>query len=58
VSRSTLREAPDGYGWRTPIPLADVAPGKYVLRMEIRSRQRSGIDEVREVPLVVRPAAR
>jgi hypothetical protein len=52
VSGETLRDAPIGYGWRLPIPLRDVAPGIYVLRMEVRWRGAERA-EVREVILEV-----
>lgn len=57
VSADTLREAVNGYGWIVPIPLANLPTGKYVLRMEARSRQaETDASLVRQLPIEVLPA--
>jgi VWFA-related protein len=45
-----------GYVYRTEVPLRDVAPGLYVLRVEARSRLRSDTPVLRDIQLRVHPA--
>jgi VWFA-related protein len=56
ISAEELRAAANGYGWLVPIPLSGVAPGNYVLRVEVRSRNKDEAASLREVPLDVRSA--
>jgi VWFA-related protein len=44
-----------GYGYTTRIPMRDVAPGDYVLKVEARSRLGSGASAAREVRISVTP---
>jgi VWFA-related protein len=46
-----------GYGYTTQIPLKDLAPGRYVLKVEAKSRLGNAEPVVREVMLNVTPAA-
>jgi hypothetical protein len=52
-----LRGARGGYGYTAQVPLADIAPGDYVLRVEARSRL-SGKDApaAQDIEIRVRPA--
>lgn len=58
---SELQGARGGYGYTAKIPLADVAPGRYLLRVEARSRLRSDAPVSRETEIRVyqvrRPAS-
>lgn len=53
---SELAGRPGGYGHAATVPLQNMAPGLYVLRVEARSRLKSDEPVVREVPFRVRPA--
>ena len=58
---SELQGSRGGYGYTAKIPLADVAPGRYLLRVEARSRLRSDAPVSRETEIRVyqvrRPAS-
>lgn len=59
-SSSELQGARGGYGYTAQIPLRDIAPGRYLLRVEARSRLRSDAPVARETEIRVygvRPAA-
>lgn len=60
-SSSELQGPRGGYGYTTQIPLREVAPGRYILRVEAHSRLRSEAPVSRETEIRVhevrRPAA-
>ena len=53
-SSTELQGAKGGYGYTTRVPLKDVAPGLYLLRVEARSRLGKGVTAAREVQIRVR----
>jgi hypothetical protein len=57
-SSDELKGARGGYGYATQIPLRDVAPGRYVLRVEARSRLESDTPVVRETEIRVHEVRR
>jgi hypothetical protein len=44
-----------GYGFTTKIPLKDLAPGSYVLKVDARSRLKDTPTAAREVQFTVEP---
>lgn len=52
-SSDELKGARGGYGYTTQIPLRDIAPGRYLLRVEARSRLRSDAPVARETEMRV-----
>jgi hypothetical protein len=56
IPADELRSAVNGYGFLIPIPLSDVAPGSYVLRVEVKPRNKDEAVSLREVPLAIRAA--
>nr|MCU0255777.1 VWA domain-containing protein [Vicinamibacterales bacterium] len=57
-SSSELGGARGGYGYAAKVPLADVAPGRYLLRVEARSRLRGDQPVARETEIRVFEARR
>jgi hypothetical protein len=55
---SELQGAKGGYGYAARIPLTDIAPGMYVLRVEGRSRLGNNVAAAREVQFRVMPSTR
>jgi VWFA-related protein len=55
---SELGGAKGGFGYATRVPLSDLPPGPYVLRVEGRSRLGQNPTAAREVQFTVLPAAR
>ncbi len=55
-SSSDLGGKPGGYGYSARIPLKDLAPGAYVLKVEGKSRMGAGPSAAREVRFTVEPA--
>jgi hypothetical protein len=53
VSDDQLREARDGFGVIVQMPLADLAPGTYTLRVRAVSRLAPDVLQLRELPLTV-----
>jgi hypothetical protein len=53
VDEATLRQAEGGFGYALKIPLADLDPGAYALRVEARPRASGGAAEARELPFEV-----
>jgi len=52
----TAGEKPwDIYGFAKRIPLKELAPGRYVLRIEATVRGKDGAAAVREAPITIRP---
>jgi hypothetical protein len=45
-----------GYGFTAKVPLKDLAPGSYVLKVEARSRLKDMPTAAREVQFTVEPA--
>jgi len=54
-SSSDLGGKPGGYGYSARIPLKDLAPGAYVLKVEGKSRMGAGPSAAREVRFTVEP---
>jgi len=54
-SSSDLNGQRGGYGYSTRVPLKDLAPGLYVLRVEARSRLGDGMTTGRQVQITVEP---
>jgi len=52
-----LGGARGGYGYTTKIPLKDLAPGKYVLKVEAKSRLGNGPAATRDLRIEVTPPA-
>jgi VWFA-related protein len=57
-SSDELKGAKGGYGYTAQVPLKDIAPGAYVLRVEARSRLDSDKPVVRETQIRVREIPR
>jgi hypothetical protein len=53
-SSADLQGTKGGYGYQQQIPLAQFAPGRYVLRIEARSLVAKGQPVAREVEFRVR----
>ena len=53
---SDLGGARGGYGYATRIPMKDLAPGKYVLKVEAKSRLGNGPAAARDLRIEVTPA--
>jgi hypothetical protein len=56
ASEAELRAAMNGYGYVVEVPLKDIPPGPYMLRIEAVSRLRDVPAMVRELPINVRAA--
>jgi VWFA-related protein len=54
---SDLGGARGGYGYATRIPMKDLAPGKYVLKVEAKSRLGNGPAATRDLRIEVTPPA-
>jgi VWFA-related protein len=54
-SSSDLGGKPGGYGYSAKIPLKDLAPGAYVLKVEGKSRMGAGPSAARQVRFTVEP---
>jgi hypothetical protein len=54
VDDVTLKQGGGAFGYALKVPLADLAPGAYTLRVEARPRASIGAVEAREVPFEVR----
>jgi hypothetical protein len=53
VGGDSLPGSGSGFGYTVPIPLKEVPPGAYLLRVEARSRRPADPVAVREVPFTV-----
>jgi len=53
-SSAALRSPGDGFGHVVTIPLKDVVPGRYVLKIEARSSAGAAAPAVRELEFTVR----
>jgi hypothetical protein len=56
VSGTDVQGGGGGFGYRIPIKLADLSPGRHVLRVEARARMSPDGAVVREVPFDVQRA--
>ena len=54
-SSSDIQGKSGGYGYATRVPLRDIAPGIYVLKVEARSRLGQGATASREVQFTITP---
>jgi VWFA-related protein len=54
VSDDVLRVARNGYGYVVKVPLAEMAPGTYVLRVQAKSALAEGTTAARELPFDIR----
>lgn len=52
-----FKDSPGVYGFTTPVPLSQIPPGHYILRVEARSRAGNGPGAVREIPFAIAPPA-
>jgi hypothetical protein len=57
VSADVLREAKNGYASFVTVPLAEMPPGRYVLRVQATSRVAGSVTAFREVPFEVEAAS-
>lgn len=57
-SSDELKGAKGGFGYTAQVPLKDIAPGAYVLRVEARSRLQSDKPVVRETQIRIREIPR
>lgn len=57
LSEGDLRSAPRGYGYLVHIPLTEMTPGTYVLRVQAKSRLAERGIGVRELPFRIRSAS-
>jgi VWFA-related protein len=55
---SELQGAKGGYGYSARIPLSEIAPGTYVLKVEAKSRLSEGGSVARQIQFDVAPASR